>query len=485
MAVLVNNRNDYQQSYYEKNKDKIRTQRLKNKLDDPNFLQSVTLKSLEKYHLVEYAKSLGRDVTPVSVNKISYEMSKTVNETIQKKVSSQLAKFDVEMKELMAEKRQQMLNFKQGMPITSGPFTLKVAVERMAHVDLYKPSTLGGHQNRLKDLVTRILKDDGSDLPGLFNDHEKVIKKIYKATFQNDSTKSYVGYDSFLNIPVTMYNNIPEFRNRLSRVSYLAYKAEYNDEKAKASDRLTELKLNTSYPEMIQLHIVRKYYANEYPGSLQHLISSLYTLSISVRNDYGCVRLITKENKVKNNGRFNYYDVEKGVFYLNSYKTATRYGALVYNFQKKLKDVIDLWLAKSGNKTYLITRNDYLIKQDVVPELGAGCAKTGHDGTMSTLISETFNFYMRKDDTEKSINLRTIRIIWATHLDKEKDTKKRSQLANMMGHSLEMARTVYVRATEGQDLEDNEELDKYSDYNEPNFPYTKEQILRGIDKIKK
>jgi hypothetical protein len=124
MAVTESNRNDYQQSYYEQNKEKIRTQRMKKKLDNPDFLNKVTLKSLEKYHLVDYAKSLGRDVKLIEVNKISYELSKTVNETIQKKVTSQLEAFDKEMKELIGAKKQQLINFKQGMPLTSGNFTL-------------------------------------------------------------------------------------------------------------------------------------------------------------------------------------------------------------------------------------------------------------------------------------------------------------------------------------------------------------------------
>jgi hypothetical protein len=89
---------------------------------------------------------------------------------------------------------------------------------------------------------------------------------------------------------------------------------------------------------------------------------------------------------------------------------------------------------------------------------------------------------MRKYDDEKSIGIRVIRIIWANELEKEKDVKRRTQLAKLMGHSLEIAKNVYVRGTEGLAEESTRDSKKYKDYGEKGYKYTEAQLMKGIDK---
>lgn len=479
----MSSRTEEQKQYYHNNKKRVRTNRLKLRLKKGPGVENVRLQTIQEYGLEDFAEEHGWDINDISVNKIEAQVSRGVNEQITQKVEKRLAEYDKEIKKLMEQKRKQLQNWTQNRPLKEGKLTLKDAVERLGHVDLYAESTRLGHQKRLENMFKHILKDKGDDVVGTFNDYPDVIKKIENATLWSgkDKGKPYKDLSHFFNMPVTMYNNILEFRSGLSHQAYLKYKTAFQIEKNKGADRLREIKIKAEYPDIQELHLCRKYYANDAPGSIWHLISSLYTLTPSVRGDYGCVHLITKLNKRKNDGIHNFYDVEKGEFILNTYKTSKRYGTLTYKYNKKLVDVINLWLRMSGNKKYLISKHNYN-KSSTKEELPLDCDTIGHAGAVNKLVSDSFNFYMKKDEGEKSIGIRVIRIIWVKELEKIKDVKKRTELARLMGHSLEIAKNVYLRGTEGLAKESSAELKKYKDYGEKGFPWTEKQVMKGIDK---
>lgn len=141
----------------------------------------------------------------------------------------------------------------------------------------------------------------------------------------------------------------------------------------KDSDRRQAEKETDHVPDISQLHLVRLFYANDLPGSLEHLISGLYTLRPPLRDDYGCVKLIFPNDKMpeikapqcNEDGKLtkpqmdsNYYRVVDGTLYMAKYKTWKTYGLLINRVDPRLKDIIDLWLEKSKNREYLITKRD-------------------------------------------------------------------------------------------------------------------------------
>ena len=469
--------NRVSRDYYTENTFKVRRNRLKLKIDRG---KEVRLSTIEKYNLTEYAKAKGADVSYIEVNKMNKKVTRNVNDKVTAKVEKTLDDFDKEMKKLLADKKKQMVNFHRGLPLKSGILTLKDVVERINHVDIYENSTRLDHQQSVIRLF-KYLKDDGSNVIGTFNDYENIIKKIrqFKITRGPNKGKSLKSYAEYFNIPVTLYNNILEVRSSLSPTAYRAYKNEYALEKNVSMVRTEEIRKNTEYADINELHLVRRFYANDAPGSIWHLVSSLYTLTPSVRNDYGCVKLI-KDGKPEMDLTSNYYNVDKGEFILQKYKTKKRYGVLTYKFQKKLVDVINLWLECSGNTKYLIT------KKDINPNskdtgLDPKCKITGHSGSMGKLISSTFDFYLKRNKDDMSIGIQKIRIIWVNALEKVKDVKKRTEFAQLMGHSLEIAKNVYLRGTFGVSETTSKKNSKYKDYGDPGYPHSKSAILKGID----
>jgi len=470
-------------SYYDENQKQIRINRLKNKLQKGPQTENIRLSSIEKYGLQEYAEENGWDVSSITVNRMDSEVSRGVNAQITQRVEKRLEEYDKEIKRLMGEKAKQLQNFVQNRPLKEGDLTLQDTIERIGHIPIYKETTRENYQKRLENLFKHILKDKGDNVVGTFNDYKAVIKKISNAkqfTKGKGKGKEYADLSHFYNMPVTLYNNVLEFRSGLSYQAYQAYKDAYVEERNKGVARLKQVKYATEYPDIQELHLVRRLYATHAPASIWHLVSALYTLTPAVRNDYGCVHLITKTNKVKNNGRNNYYNVQKGEFILNSYKTDKRYGTLTYQFDKRLVNVINLWLEKTKNKKYLIARNNYL-KTASEEELPADCESKGHNSGMSKVVSDTFSFFMKHEGDEKNIGIREIRIIWVNYLEVVKDVKERTRLAKLMGHSLEMATNVYLRKTEGKVKESSKLIKEHPDYGEKGYIHDKKKIMKGID----
>ena len=282
--------------------------------------QNVRVSTIDKYDLVEYAKSKGVDVSFIEVNKINKKVRDQVDEKIASKVEKTVEDFDREIKKLLSDKKKQMVNFHRGLPLKSGLLTLKDVVERINHVDLYENSTRLDHQQSVIRLF-KYLKDYGENVIGTLNDYETIIKKIreFKVTRGSNKGKLLKSYAEYFNIPVTLYNNILEVRSSLSFSAYTAYKNEYAIEKNVSMVRTEEIRKNADYADLNELHLVRRFYSNDAPGSIWHLVSSLYTLTPSVRNDYGCVKLI-KEEKPEMDLTSNYYNIDKGKFILQKYK---------------------------------------------------------------------------------------------------------------------------------------------------------------------
>ena len=67
-------------------------------------------------------------------------------------------------------------------------------------------------------------------------------------------------------------------------------------------------------------------------------------------------------------------------------------------------------------------------------------------------------------------------------LKKVKDVKQRTEYANLMGHSFDIAKNVCLRGSFGISETTTKKTSKYKDYGEPGYPHTKAAILAGIDR---
>ena len=154
---------------------------------------------------------------------------------------------------------------------------------------------------------------------------------------------------------------------------------------------------------------------------------------------------------------------------MNRYKTWKKYGLIQTKVPKKLKDVIDLWLDKSQNRDYLITKANgvYNACKEDPPEQAEG---------FSSLVARVFNRFLREDKTEKSIGINRIRQIWAGYIGTLSIDKQRD-MARKMAHSLEMNKGHYRRQGEGEVQESIKEWEHLKDFGEKEYPYTKQEIL--------
>jgi len=468
--------NSFQRDYYHNNRERIRKQRLMKRIDRGLHVRPRTI---EQYDLIAYADDKGYDTKIIRVNEMEEKMVRLMDAQVKRKVEKRLENFDREVERVVSAKLKQLRALERGDPMVSGPFSLRAAKERLGQTQ-WQGTTRKGHKSLVEQMVITHLKEkEDIDLVELFNDYKTLIPKIrtFKQIRGKKKGQPYADYANFYNIPVTLKNNIPEFGRQLTTTAYLAYKSAYQEEKNVARKRQKLIIDNTEYPDIQELSLTRKFLGYDAPGSIYHLISALYTLNPSVRNDYGCVHLV-KNGKPEMDETSNYYDVDKGVFYLQSYKTKKAYGTLEYTFNPLLVKIIDLWLAKSGNKKYLISRHNYT-KKYKTESLHHKCATDLHSSDMSALISETFNQYMKHQDDEKSINMRAIRVIWVRALEKVTDERERTKLAKAMGHSLDIARDIYLRKTEGIVPKSTEVSTTLKDYGEKGYPFTKKFILEN------
>ena len=478
----------YQLDYYKENTEMVRRRRLMKKLSSPNAAvrDGVRTATIHKYGLVQFAKEHGRDVADeIRINRIDSELTEGIERDLVRKVERRLDKFDEAIRDLIREKEQQKRNLEQSRPLKSGILTLSDVMERLGHVD-FENTTLKNRRNDLKNLFKYHLKDPGDNVVGTFNDYKSVIAKIENARqFKagKNKGKPYADLSGWYNLPLSLYKNVTEVRGQMTAEAYRAYNTEYEKAHNASFMRTTTVKKKMKYHDLNELHLVRKFYANDAPGSIWRLISALYTLQYGVRNDFGCVRLITKENGVTDDLEHNFLDVETGQMTLNRYKTGKKKGTLKLEFSDTLMAVVRLWLRRSGNRQYLISTHNYQARKNTnKEELHDTCDTSGHNTDMGNLVTQTFNFYLKDNAEQQNITITAIRHIWS-HWIKQNvpDIKERTEIAMKMGHSLQMQEMTYVRDTYGVNSETLEMLKSHKDYGEAGYPISEAKIKKGYN----
>ena len=135
----------------------------------------------------------------------------------------------------------------------------------------------------------------------------------------------------------------------------------------------------------------------------------------------------------------------------------------------RLTKLIQLWLKRSGNKKYLIT------KDNGTPFGECRKDTPSQAGGLGKLVTDAFNMYL-KEPGDPNITINTLRQAWVNSL-KDVDIKDRVALATRMGHSVQTAMDVYQRPDQGVVSDFKEEGKQLKDYGESGYYYTDAQIL--------
>ena len=489
---------DEQRAYYHANKAAIRKRRTHNRLQQDKPVRSSTI---YKYDLTHEVKDNDKyDIDMIDPTKLQARIRADVSKEIADKVELRVRRFDEVVADMLRTRESEALNLMQGMPMVDGPMTLPLTIHRMQHMD-YKHTSLKGKVGDLNRLFTLVLKDKGEDVIATFNDYSRVIRAVESYTKQTGPNKGELlkSKKNYYSVPYVLYSNMLEFRKRMDEDAFLAYKQKYKEDEAVGEKRKQEVIKNTKYPALADYELVRRNYANEMPGTIWHLVASLYTLEDSQRNDYGCVLLIN--NKTQEDVTFtakylrvNTYNTQTGEFRLAKFKTSKTYGTNKIIWNKRLQAVVALWLKRSGNKKWLITKANFMtnlkkkaetqkLKGEIQENTSCG-TQTKKDGTtvkkdhlsgFGKLLSTTFQFYMNSTEDaqqkkENKIGFSELRYAWAGWQEANiSDPVKREQAARKMGHSLEMQRSTYVRNLFEVDRETKQMNKLLPDWGDPSY----------------
>lgn len=469
--------NDVQKKYYHENKTHVRMNRTKSRIIAGLPVRAATI---HKYQLVSLAKERGYETEYIpSANRIDATIRNKVSDEIASKVETRLAQVDKEIAKMVALKKEQAENVARGVPQLTGPITIDHMLERIPLFSWEESTSRKRKGELIKLFGPTMLNDKGDDTVSTFNDNSNVMKVIEQYA-KDHNLKD--GGALYYNLCPAFVREMPDFRSQITNDALVAYKNRHKSLSSIANEQRHKRQQKEVYLPFEEIDLVRRRYANEYPGSVYHAVAALYTLHPSVRNDYGCVVLIKNGSPVNDKIR-NFYNVDTGEIILNFYKTGKSYGSIRAIFNPELKRVLDLYLETSGNKKYLFSKKNYRpsVKQE---SLDSMCAKQDHPSDMNDLIMETFNFYLKKKATTKNFGVQQIRPIWASHL-KEQERKKlitskeRGEFVRLMAHSLETAETVYIRKIGKLKASTTKAIQKYPDYGEDGYKIRRSEITSG------
>ena len=471
-----------QEEYYKNNKKTVLRNRYLRKIRNGELVRPSTLK---RYKLVEEAKaekkfkhniynSYSRGVVSNKVTApdcVSIEVAKRV----EARVEQQLEAFDNAIKRAKVRKLKMLETTKAGRKqYPSGKINLEQAYELINQVVKYESvQTKKKYRADLRTVFERFLKNKpeyNNDIIGTFRNASFVIDAIEKGKTLKKT--EYAGKKQFFILPITLYENIEEFGEFMTEKSYKKYKAKWDEADVIGMMRSKENKV--AIPHISQFHLARLFYAQEFPGTMEHLVTALYTLEPAKRRDYGCVRLMGDSDIIKNETEWeknNWLKLPSGTLILHKFKTGKTYKKLESVFDPKLTKLIQLWLKKSGNKQYLITKDNGKAFSECLKDTPSQA------GAIGSMVTDAFNFYL-KQPGDPNITINTLRQAWVNSL-KDGKVSDRIALANKMGHSLQTAMAVYERPDQGAISDFMEKGKKLKDYGEKGYYYNDKEILNN------
>jgi hypothetical protein len=163
----------------------------------------------------------------------------------------------------------------------------------------------------------------------------------------NNSAKEYIYAICVL------YTNSNKYKSIIGEVKYNYYKFMITDlsnqYKIIQQDKIDKQEVSISWNK---LNTIRKEYEAKEKYSQKHLLISLYTMCVPMRDNYGNIKLVDKNYE---NIDENYYCIETNTITINKYKTDKKYGAIKYNFPIDLYEIIKQSIILFP-RNYLITK---------------------------------------------------------------------------------------------------------------------------------
>ena len=478
-----------QEKYYKSNSERVLKLRIMRKIKN---LQKVKPSTIEKYNLFEFIENFEKEenkkypfpVREKIVNEIpKLNIESKIAKKYEEKMNKKLEEYDKEIKKTLLRKQKLLDNVLNDRPLfEDGKISLEQMLDIIPTIPNYKSEqTHKKYQSNLKIIFENFLnKPKCNDIIAEFNQHTFMIDKIMKGKKISNSKEEYLTKTNFLVIPISFYENIPEFKEHMTKEAYNKYTQAHDKEKVKDSIRKDKAKNSSEIPHISQFHHTRLLMAKYYPLSIYHLITALYTLEPAKRRDYGCIKLLKDDEIVKSEKEWkqnNYLKLPSGTLILHKFKTGEKYQKYVKVLDPRLTKIIKLWLKITGNKKYLITKNN--------GSPFASCLKDtpSQASSIGKLVTEAFNLFLKHKDDDKNITINVLRQAWVNSL-KDSDVNERVKLAESMGHQLSTAMAVYQRPDNKMVSEYKEKNKKLYDFGEKGYYYTEKQIIDYHEKDK-
>jgi len=242
--------------------------------------------------------------------------------------------------------------------------------------------------------LKKLIEYEKDDLEFLKND-KKIIKFIDNSDLKSSSKKL-----TYIALAV-----ISELMKLENKKKYYDKMLEYKDINNKErNDNIISDEVTKNWATMDEIRSMFEKMPENTPEETQEkLIIGLYVLMPPLRNDFVKVRVFSRDVR-KYEGNYILNKKNKIDFYLSEYKTANKYGTVIYTFTPKINPELYRLFKKhfeNNNSNYLFVKfND---DQKII-----------NDKMMSKLIPTIFEKYLNKH-----ITIQLLRLIYETELQQD------------------------------------------------------------------
>lgn len=327
---------------YKNNADKIKHNKEYKEANDATLTLNRILKSKQK--------SITQVTADKLLNKGLGDKEFWLNIKIQKSLKQQTEEH-MKQRNIEIEKENEIINKETEKAITKTSYPVQKVFDHINISQKSKPNNIKTYTSRSKVLV-RLLCGDSNDFMCIY---KKTNVKIIEKAYPDGKALAYV---SFM---LKMIDSNPEIKERVT--------TKMREFLVKEQDRLTQQNtargIRSNDQHMIDNDYDEQYkemHDKTYTTNKQKLVEILYLHSIYdkkgkliviPRNYYHNTQIITSPREVI--AEENYYNKKTGTFYINNFKTKTKYEASKYQVSDDIKNKINKLI---GNNKYLFTDNN-------------------------------------------------------------------------------------------------------------------------------
>lgn len=390
------------------NKQKIYKTRFMTKLRKG---ESVRVSTLEKYGLLaEALEKYPKQVTG-KIPKPKIDVKEFFDEPEVIDLVSPTAKAKVDVKEFFSDSENEKETGQAKPGKTMSLEDIISQIEDIPEAKL-KPKSKRTYINKLR-AIAKYADCDSEDFIPCFQNASKTVPLILKA--------APIYGIQYLAVFKSLIKYLPDFAKQFSPNIIKHYEQEMVNSKDQLEDHIQAKKKIPPTP-WSKFRLASERAEDEDRFSQEHLITALYTEYPPIRDDYGEVRITTKDLDTG-----NYYNTKTKKLHLNDYKTSGKYGGQVISLPKPLTDLIHGSLLKKP-RNYLFTRLD----------------TTKPYGKMTGFVKKVFAKYA--DIPESKANINHLRHSYVSHEYAKADFNlaAKRKLARKMLHDVETAKNMYL-----------------------------------------